>query len=385
MNIGIDANCLLFEKAGVGKYTQNLLKKILEIDKKNQYFLCFSFLRHRQKRIKFIKEYLGKPQPKNVKVKILPIPSQWYEFITSTPFPIDKLIREPIDLYFAPYASGIPRNGFSRMVTMIHDLAFLRFPEHRGKKLSHYYFKRHKIAVQNCQKIIAPSRATKNDLRDLLSVKLKKITIIPEASDGRFRPIKNKSQIVNITSRYLNPKISYILSVGTLEPRKNLAKLVEAYSLLPHALQKKYALVLVGGQGWNNKMLHGIINNLNLQDKVILTGFVSDEDLPYIYNKASVFVYPSLYEGFGLPLLEAMACGVPVITSNTSSLPEVANGAALFCDCQKEEEIAWAIKKVILEPKLAQKMITRGLIQAKKFSWEKAARETLEVFEEICC
>jgi len=153
--------------------------------------------------------------------------------------------------------------------------------------------------------------------------------------------------------------------------------------MLPHQILRKYKLVLVGAKGWNESELQKTINNLNLKDRVLLPGFVKDEDLPYIYNGASIFAYPSLYEGFGLPPLEALACGIPVVASNLSSLPEVMGRAALLVDPTKEEEIVKALKQLIFEPKLAKKLASRGPEQAKKFSWIKTAKETLKLFEEV--
>lgn len=382
MNIGINANCLIFEQAGVGKYTQNLIKNLLKVDRKNHYFLYFAFLRHRKKREKMVKDFF-KPKPKNVTYKILPLPASWYEFLMTTKIPITKFVTNKIDVFFAPYVTGIPKNGFSKTVVTVHDLVFLRFPEHRGKKLTKYYLKRHNIAVKNSKKIIVPSIATKNDLVEFLKVETDRTRVIYEAADARFKKIKNNALIDRAIDRYFNPKIKYILSVGTLEPRKNLSRLVTAYSLLPYKFRQEYKLVLVGAKGWNNSQLYQNIKNLNLKDDIILTGFVLDEDLPYIYNKASVFIYPALYEGFGLPPLEAMACGVPTIVSHESSLPEVVGRGAILIDVTNEEEIARAIKAVILKDKLKQKLVIRGLSQVKKFSWEKAARETLKVFEEV--
>lgn len=379
MNIGIDANCLVFERAGVGKYSQNLIKNLLALDKKNHYFLYFCSLRKRSQRRKQILESLPQPKPKNLTIRNLPLPARWYEFLTASPMPISRIIPDKIEVFFAPYATGIPRIGFAKMAVMIHDLVFLRYPEHRGRKLSRYYLKRHKIAIANCQKIMVPSQSTKKDLIDLLAVSPKKIQVIYEAADERFKVIKAKNRINQIISRYFDCRIKYILTVGTLEPRKNLSKLIEAYSLLPHRLQQDYKLVLCGPKGWNNNLFEKTINNLNLKDKIILTGFVKDADLAYIYNKASVFVYPSLYEGFGLPVLEAMASGTPVIVANNSSLSEISGQAAILVDCQKEEEIAKAIKKVVLNDKLAAKMVLKGQMQAKKYSWKRAAKQTLEL------
>lgn len=301
----------------------------------------------------------------------------------STSFDIKRIFQDPLDIYFSPYVSGIPKKGFGKMVVSCHDLVFLRFPLHRGQKLSKYYLKRHRIAVKGCAKIIAVSDSTKKDLQNFLDVPPAKIKVIYEAADERFRPFKNQKKINKVISRYFNPDFRYILSVGTLEPRKNLSKLVEAFSMLPHQVLRDYRLVLVGAEGWNNSTLGRTINNLNLKEKVLLGGFVEDEDLPYIYNGASIFVYPSLYEGFGLPPLEALACGIPVITSNLSSLPEIMGKAALLVDPGNEMEIAKTIRKLIFQPKLAKKLASKGPEQAQKFSWEKAAEETLKLFEEV--
>lgn len=384
MRVGIAANCVIFEQAGIGKYAQNLLKNLFEIDKRNQYFLYFTFIRHRQARERKIQQIFG--EHKNVQIKIFPLPAAWLDFLTTTSLPLNGLINDSLDLFFAPYVSGIPKvfgENPPKMVFTCHDLVFLRFPEHRGPKLSNYYLKRHQIAIRNSQKIIVPSAATKKDLIKFLNVPPKKIIQIPEAADKRFRPIKDKKQIKPIIGRYFDPKIKYILSVGTLEPRKNLAKLVEAFSLLPHNILREYSLVLVGAPGWNNEQLTKTITNFNLKNRVILPGFVKDEDLPYIYNGASVFVFPALYEGFGLPPLEAMACGRPVIVSNTSSLLEVVSRAGVLINPQNEEQIAAAIKKIILRPKLAQKLAQKGEARAKKYSWQKTAKATLKVFESL--
>lgn len=392
MNIGIDANYLIFEKAGIGKYTQNIIKNLLKIDRKNHYFLYFSFFRHSSNRRKEIDEFLSQIKSKKVTVRISHLPAAWQEWLTGSPIPPFRFFGDKLDIFFAPYAASVPKSRYwgkdqkpPKIVTTVHDLVFLRYPEHRGKKLSQFYLKRHQIAAQNSQKLMAVSLSTKEDLINLLKVDTRNIKVVYEAADIKFRPLKKKevSRARQIIGQYFNPKTKYILSVGTLEPRKNLARLITAFSLLPNALKQKYQLVLVGGKGWNNRTLLQTINNLNLKDRVILTGFVKDDDLPYIYNQASIFVYPSLYEGFGLPVLEAMAAGVPVVTSNLSSLPEVAGRATCLINPTDEKAIAQAIVKVLSQPKFAQKLIKQGFIQAKKFSWGKAAQETLDLFEKI--
>ena len=407
MNIGIDVNCLIFEKAGFGRYTYNLVKNLLKIDQKNHsfrrnhFFLYASFIRQRNERKKILEDLIKETKAKNVTVRIIPIPARWKEFLIGLPISIKHFIKDPLDVYFAPHFAGIPKKGFDnkvRMIVTIHDLVFQKFPEHRGRKLSNYYLKRTKIALEQAKTIIAVSNSTKKDIQQYFKLKNnrlknKKIVVIPEAVTENFKVCKNnqicknnkvcknKKLVEEKTNKYIPRDTQFILSVGTLEPRKNLSLIIKAFALLPNNLKKEYKIVFTGGAGWNNKILTQTIKNYNLESKVIFTGFAEESILPYIYNRASVFIYPSLYEGFGLPPLEAMASGTPVIASNCSSLPEVIGSAGILIDPKSEEELASAIKKILLSPKLAHKLSLRGLKQAKKFSWEKVARKTLEVLE----
>jgi len=269
------------------------------------------------------------------------------------------------------------------MIITIQDLVFLKFPEHRGKRLSDYYLKRTKIAVENSKQIITSSNSTRRDLIGLLGVPARKIKVIHLGVGPNFKVFKNQSILAEKISRYVRAKQKYILTVGTLEPRKNLSAIAKAFVLLPNSLQREHKLMFVGAKGWNNNELGQIIRDYNLTEKVVFPGFVKDEDLPYIYNKASLFVFPSLYEGFGLPPLEAMACGVPVISSGTSSLPEVIGKAGILVNPNREEEIAKAMRYVLTNPDVAKQMTKKGLKQAKKFSWQKTAQETLKIFQKV--
>lgn len=383
MNIGIDVNALVFSDSGIGRYSAKLLEQLLYLDKNNHYFLYASFIRKKAERQAKIEAIINRTKAKNVSLRILPLPAAWLELYSRTPFKYQNIIKDELDLYFAPHFSAAAKNGFPKTVVTIFDLVFLRFPAHRGKKLSNYYLKRTKIAIKNAQKIIAISRATSEDLQNLLNVDQEKIKVIPLGVSEDFKKINGRREIIAHTAKYIKKNLKYILSVGTLEPRKNLNRLLLAYSLLPYKLKQEYKLLLVGPKGWNNSELEEIITDNNLKHNVIIAGFVEDADLPYIYNRASVFVYPSLYEGFGLPPLEAMSCGVAVITSNNSSLPEVVNNAAILINPLDEKEIAESIEEVLTKPKLRQELIKRGQSQAKKFSWRKTARETLKVFEEV--
>jgi len=382
MRIGIDANWAVYEKAGIGKYSENLIRNLLQEDKKNEYVLFFNFFKNKKKHQSEIKNITTGAKAK-VSVKFIPIPGKVKEFLFQTKFPAQKIFPDDIDLYFSPYFSGIPRVGWKKMVVTIHDLAFLKFPDHRGKNISNFYLRKTKQAIESCQKVIAVSESTKNDLIKILKVDPEKIVVIYEGKDENFRLIKEKDKINKVVRKYLPKLQEFILSVGTLEPRKNLVKLIRAYSMLPYVIQKKYKLVLAGGEGWNNSDIQKEIKELNLEEKIIKLGYVKQSDLPALYNAATVFVYPSLYEGFGLPPLEAMSCGTPVITSNTSSLPEVVGSAAKLINSKSEKEITEELKNVLTSRKIQLEMKIKGIEQAKKFSWKKSAKETIDLFNKL--
>lgn len=385
MKIGIDVNCLLFDHSGIGHYTRNLVENLLLIDKSNQYFLyADNFLRKRAERQAELAALVDHTHGRG-KIVVLPLPPKIKEFLLGTPYPLKNLIRQDLDVYFAPHFTGIAQNGFTKTVVTVHDVIFLKHPEYWAGNLGRYYARRVKIAVQNAKKIIVDSEATKKDLIELLNVPENKIKVVYLGSSDKFKSfnrITEKDIILQKTSQYLDPRYQYILSVGTIEPRKNFEAIVRAFALLPLQIKNRYRIALIGSNGWKNEALSQIIYDSNLKEKVVFPGFIPDTDLPYIYNRADVFVYPSLAEGFGLPVLEAMASGLPVITSNNSSLPEVVEKAGLLVNPQDEKEIAAALKTLILKPKLAQKLSRLGLEQAKKFSWEKTAKQTLKILEE---
>lgn len=380
MKIGIDASWAIYEKAGVGQYTLNLVRALLA-DKRHEYVLFFNFFSRRQERLKQI-DAITAGAKANFEVHFSYIPVALKERLTYLPFSLKNFYKKEVDVFHAPFFSGAATKAFDKNVVTIHDLTFLKFPEHRGPKLSRYYLERTKLATNRAHKIIAVSEATKKDLVELLKINSSKIAVIAEGLNFNFQNIQNSST-GSVVKKYLRNGQKYILSVGTLEPRKNLGRLVKAYSLLPHNLRRDYKLVLVGQSGWNNGELVKNINNLNLKSSVILPGYIPAEDLPHLYRRASLFVYPSLYEGFGLPLLEAMASGIPVITSDVSSMPEVAGKAAVLINPYKEEEIAGAIKRVLTQPKIDQTLRKRSLIQAHKFRWSKTAAQTIKVYEEV--
>jgi glycosyltransferase involved in cell wall biosynthesis len=243
--------------------------------------------------------------------------------------------------------------------------------------------------VQRADLVLADSQSTKDDLAELLGVASDKIEVVYPGVEERFRPIEDKATLEEVRKRYNLPP-RFILGLGTLQPRKNFTRLIEAFADLRSfdVAQDMFAicdlrLVIVGGKGWLYEEIFATVERLGLEEKVVFPGFVADEDLPALYNLADLFVFPSLYEGFGLPPLEAMACGTPVVTSTASSLLEVVGEAGLTLEATDVEGLAEAIQRVLVDNALQEGMIAKGLEQAGKFAWEKAAAKLLNLYEAI--
>jgi glycosyltransferase involved in cell wall biosynthesis len=235
-------------------------------------------------------------------------------------------------------------------------------------------------ALKTSDKVITISHHTKNDIIKHFKIPENKIKVIHLAANENYKPL-NEKEIINIKQKY-NLNYSFILYVGTLEPRKNIPTLLKAlYKLKKQGI--KHKLAITGKKGWKYKSIFETIEKLNLQKDVIFTGYVPDEDLPALYNAADLFVYPSLYEGFGLPPLEAMQCGTPVITSNTSSLPEVVGDAGIMVNPYDVDELANNMYGVLTNDGLREELSKKGLERAKLFSWKKCAEEHLKVYEEV--
>lgn len=295
----------------------------------------------------------------------------------------------PPDLLFVP-AHVVPflKKPAVPVVVTVHDLRTEFLPQHESL-LQRVYLSRYLeiVRARLAKQIIAVSESTRRDVIEKLGIDDKKVKVIYEGVDReRFHEgIKEeRTKIKKVQEKY---KIEgpYLLFVGTIQPRKNLVRLMEAFSRYLREKgdeqTKRMELVLAGGIGWNAEQIYATPTRLNIQQRVKFIGYVDDDDLPYLYAGAEIFVFPSLYEGFGLPVLEAMAVGTPVITSNVSSLPEVGGEAAYYVDPESVSSIMNGLSRVMTQSELRQKMIDRGYQQVKKFSWEQAARETCEVFQ----
>lgn len=236
------------------------------------------------------------------------------------------------------------------------------------------------FALPTAAAIITVSEQSREDLLTHLPVDPERVITVPEAADRRFRPVP-AAEAEPILRQY-SVERPYILYVGALESRKNLPRLLAAYARL-REWSDKWRLVIVGARKWKSSPIFEAVQTLGLEPHITFTGFVEDEHLPALYAGADLFAFPSLYEGFGLPVLEAMACGTPVVTSNSSSLPEVAGDAAILVDPYDVEQIANAMWMVLSQPELAAALREKGLARAAQFTWERTARETIAVYERV--
>ena len=237
------------------------------------------------------------------------------------------------------------------------------------------------LAVRYVDAVITDSQQSKLDIIRNLPVITEKVTIISIAANRSYQPLSRED--VQVTLARYGLDFPYLLYVGSIEPRKNLIRLLQAYAML-HAWSPRWHLVIVGARNfWKSSPVAEAVEKQNLKEWVHFTGYIPETDLPALYNGADLFVFPSLYEGFGLPVLEAMACGTPVVTSRTSSLPEVAGDAALLVDPHNVDEIAAAMQRVLSDPGLAGELCAKGLARAAEFSWERTARETIAVYERV--
>ncbi|WP_198134494.1 glycosyltransferase family 4 protein [Geotalea uraniireducens] len=285
------------------------------------------------------------------------------------------------DIFFGTNFRGV-FTGSAKTVLTIHDMAHEYFPDAVDEVNIGYLKNELPQAAKKAHLLIADSENTKKDIMRFLDVPEEKVRVIYLGVDEGFKPLPDPDLQATVRDRYRLPS-RFILFVGTVQPRKNLDGLMRAYAQLCARPDFSHTLVIAGGSGWKNEGLKELIRTLGLGEKVHFTGYVDETDLPVIYNLADLFVFPSFYEGFGLPLLEAMACGVPVVSSNASCLPEVAGDSALLVYPHSVEDIAAGIARLLGDEALRRTCIERGRERAKLFTWEKCARETLDVFRTI--
>ncbi|MCR8635969.1 glycosyltransferase family 4 protein [Paenibacillus radicis (ex Xue et al. 2023)] len=375
MNVYLDAQPLLGARSGIARYTECLSKELSK-DVSIDLFLAFNRI------AKSIRED-----------HVLEIERDFHLHLINSIYPY-KVIRrlcEPNFLYNLPYdiltkskADIFHGTNFTLTPTLkakniitIHDLAYMRYPEATSDRILKHHSKWVPYSAQKCDRIIADSQQTKQDIIELLSIHQDKIDVVHLAADESFQYVQHTAPIIE---KYQLPE-KFILFVGTLEPRKNLLGLLKAFSLLKKNFGCSEKLVIVGAKGWKFTPIFDWVQEHHLEEEVIFTGFIDDEDLPGLYSAASVFVMPSIYEGFGLPLLEAMQCRTPVIGSNVSSIPEIIGEAGMLLP--PEDSTAWAegIYKMVSDAAVRECYSQLALERSKLFTWDKTAAETKKVYE----
>jgi len=264
----------------------------------------------------------------------------------------------------------------------VHDLSFVRAPETSTPVLKAYLDRVVPRSARRATHVLADSQATKDDLIELYGMPPEKITVLLSGVNPEFKPVTDTNSLRAVRQRYQIPDNPYILSIGTVQPRKNYARLITALAALGPAHEDVH-LVIAGGRGWLDSPIFRAVYDQGLEDRVHFIGFARDEDLPALYSGAACLAYPSLYEGFGFPVLEAMACATPVVTSTISSMPEVAGDAALLVDPYSVEAIAEALGRLLSDSELRETLVRRGIAQAAQFTWGRTARQLREVYDSI--
>lgn len=378
MRIGIDYTSAVRQRAGIGRYTRELVAALLSSANGHQYtiFAAAGGLKGGDWRAEIRRE--------GVRFRSLPLSDDWLARLwhrLRLPIPVE-VITGSLDVFYSPDFALPPAFPATKTLLTVHDLSFVRHPDAFVPSLRSYLERVVPRSIDRADLVLADSAHTRSDLISLFNVSPQCVRVVYPGVDRRFRPESNRADRLLLRDEYGIGDEPYVLSVGTLQPRKNYVRLIEAFTRLRAEVAADAQLLIAGGEGW---LCNGIIAEANKHTSVRLLGFVRDEHLPALYRGARLFAFASLYEGFGLPVLEAMACGVPVVCSNASSLPEVAGDAALLVNPRALDELVQAMGRVYLEDGLRQVLIGRGLAQAARFTWERSAqqvRHLIESFEE---
>jgi glycosyltransferase involved in cell wall biosynthesis len=373
LRIGVNALQLTTRNSGVGQYIYNMVSSLFSIST-DQFFLYLS---------------QGNTRPEwmawhNLKVKEIPFRKEQailrniYELFC---YGLD-LRKDDLNIFWSPDTKLPLLTPNIPIVITSHDLAIYREPGTYQSSRVLYWRKLFERAVQKATCVVAISNATRDDLIEIMHVPSQKIRVIYCGVNSSFRLINDADLLKQVRMKYGLPE-NFLLFVGLFSPRKNIAGILKSFAILKNKFKIPHHLVMVGEKGWRYKSDLELVNSMGLGKSVFFPGFVEEEDLPAVYNIADVFVFPSIYEGFGLPVLEAMACGTPVVTSNVSSLPEVAGQAGILINPNNHEEIASEVYRVLSDKKVSSQLTKAGLERARHFTWENAAGELLKVFREL--
>ena len=370
--IAIDYTAAIEQGGGIGRYVRELTAALASRDRRGDYRLFVAGAKRGQ---------LPEAPGANFTWKPTQLSPRWLARIwhrARIPLPIERFTGA-VDLVHATDFTLPPTLPGTRSLLTVHDLSFLRAPEATSPPLKRYLESVVPRSVRRADHVLADSEATRDDLIALYETPAAKITVLYSGVDSRFRPVHDSSAILR---RYGLSDICYALSVGTVQPRKNYSRVIRALSQLRQSgLDLHYAIA--GGPGWTRHEIDATIAETGMGDRVHLLGFVPDDDLPALYTGARMLIMASLYEGFGLPILEAMACGGPVIASDVSSLPEVAGQAGLLVDPLDVNAIMHAIMRLESDAALRQTCVAAGIQRARDFTWDRAAAQLQGIYQSL--
>jgi glycosyltransferase involved in cell wall biosynthesis len=374
MKIAIDARMMDAPYTGVGRYTKNLIAALRGIDEKNQYILIV--------RDNFNSEAFLDKDFKIVSWNYSP-------YSLKSIFLLHKLlVEEKIDFFHSPFCV-VPLLARCPVIVTIHDLMAIKYPRFftgrsfLARLLGRTYFKIFMmLSIKKARAVIVVSNQIKEDLIDFMPQARDKITVIYEGVEESFRKIEEVTKIAIFRERY-NLRGKTILYLGSTRPHKNLPRLIKTFGELTSQLDIECQLVIAGEKDKNLLVLKNLSHELGLTNRIVFLNHLSPEELLLLMNAAEIFVYPSLYEGFGLPPLEAMACGTPVVASNRASIPEVVGDAAILVNPENDQEIASAMLRLLTDYNLRQELIMKGYHRFPLFSWNNAAEQTLQVYQKV--
>jgi glycosyltransferase involved in cell wall biosynthesis len=377
INIGIDASFTLGEKSGTSVYTNRLIENLAKIDKHNKYtiFPFFTYIYNPR-----FKQY----QPKISKNFILfwnNLPKWLIDILWKKLGSLGRMYLPRFDIFHSTTFSVPPPFMYKKLIVTVYDVSFYTHPQFHLKENIDHCTKGTREAVKKADVIIAISNNTKRDLISYFDCPQDKIVVTYLACEERFFKKTDHITKKQVLKKYKIDK-PFIFHLGSLEPRKNTLGLVKAYLLLPKKIRNQFYLVIAGAAGWLNDEIFKFVNKNDSDNSVKLIGYVRDRDLPVLYQSARCFAYPSFYEGFGIPPLEAMASGCPILTSKVSSLPEICGDAAVYCVPNDIEDIGRKLHTLLEDDHRV--LVRKGLNRAKKFSWDKTTKQTLGIYKNLC-
>ena len=381
LNIQFDVQLLMDEnKTGISWTAQKIIEGLAKAYRQNTYLLNYFALIHLQEKRNFLSELLKYGCRSN---ECRWFHSSLYKILYNfVPIPYSLFFGNKSDItHFMNYY--VPPGVKGKVVTMVYDMVYKVFPETMNTKTRIMLNLIMKRSCKRADIIVTISQFSKNEIIKYLKVSQEKIVVMPCGVDLElYRPDYSKETVFKVLDKY-GISSEYFLYIGTLEPRKNIERLIDAYYILKQRSANSHKLVIAGRKGWQYDSIFKKVNSLGLNDDVIFTGYVDAADSPVLIKGAAAFVFPSIYEGFGMPPLEAMACGTPVITSNVASLPEVVGDAALMVDPFSVEAIAGAMERIISDIHLRSELSQKGLERASSFSWDHSVRIISEVYARL--